>query len=38
MINFFAFVKFYLPLFGGLAMNLKQRKIKFHPRIKLDHK
>ena len=40
MVQFYPWFKFYFPLFLGmvmLIMSLKQRKIKFEPKIKSLH-
>ena len=43
MVQFYPWFKFSFPLFLGMVnkciiiMSLKQRKIKFEPRIKLNH-
>ena len=40
LVQFYPWFKFYFPLFFRmvmLKMNLKQRKIEFEPRIKLNH-
>ena len=40
VVQFYPWFKFYFPSFLGmvmLIMSLKQRKIKFKPRIKLNH-
>ena len=34
---FYPWFKFYFPLFLSMVRSLKQRKIKFKPRIKLNH-
>ena len=41
VVQFYPWFKFYFPLFLGMVicmiMSLKQRKINFEPRIKLNH-
>ena len=35
--QFYPWFKFYFPLFWGMRMSLKQREIKFKPRINLNY-